>query len=157
MGNSNKIQPIDQKIDLIDRTISNESKINESGKKRKQLSDPFYTEEKYNNTGIIVNWILTSEHKEFYMVFKLDNGNSIYLIRENVVNNTKPIRNNKLVLSTPNNKFTFHMSEMFNHIYDFCLHKITEIICYNDKNMKTRLWESKYKKDELIVLLANDE
>lgn len=152
MGNSNKVQPIDQKEILIDQNKSNESKIIEGGKRRKFLIDPFYTEEKYDNAKKISNWISTSEHKEFYMVFKSDNGKDIFLYRENIMNSTNPVRNSKLILFTQNNnRMIFHMSDRFNYIYDFCLHKINEIICYENRTMKKIIWNTKYDDSEIVL------
>ena len=86
------------------------------------------------------------------MIFRLDNGKNIFLYRENIVNDIKPIRNNKVILLTVDDRFVIHLSEIFNYVYDFCLHKITDIICYENRKMKITIWETKYEENKKIII-----
>jgi len=158
MGNCyNKVQPLQPT--LINE--SNESKVFENGKRRKFLTDPHFSDEKYDNAKILADWISTSDCKEFFMMFKLGNGKTIYLIRENN-SVTRPNRSNKLTLMTPiilqnkipeiDTKFEFHISQAYHYIYDFCLHKITNIICYKNRNLTERIWSIVYDENKIIVI-----
>lgn len=158
MGNfftQTKVQPL-----TVDTKESNISKVFENGKRRKFLTDPHFSDEKYDNAKILADWIANSDCKEFFMMFKINNGKTIYLIRENSNCLDRPTRNNKLTLMTPmlteiDTKFEFHISQAYHYIYDFCLHKITNIICYKNRNLKERIWSINYDENKIIVIPNN--
>lgn len=168
MGNfftQTKVQPL-----TVDTKESNISKVFENGKRRKFLTDPHFSDEKYDNAKILADWIVNSDCKEFFMMFKINNGKTIYLIRENSNCLDRPTRNNKLTLMTPmspaepvlqskiteiDTKFEFHISQAYHYIYDFCLHKITNIICYKNRNLKERIWSINYDENKIIVIPNN--